>query len=312
MSKPTPEQFGYYNAISFDEESGWMIEEGEERYYEALKQYEEQTTKKKISMKFCVIPTLSNPELMREGEMIFVLAQHYLRNEKYRNYVKQLKSEGFWIILDNGAGDYETVTPQILLEATLDLMPNEIIPLDTIFDAETTLGDLNKFIEMMEEAEIIDKVDIFAVPQGKTKEDWLFCYKQMLANPNVKTIGFSKIGVPYAFGMHKDDQGIMEGRHACYDELMAADLIQKPIHCLGAGDPREFLKYKNNPLMRSTDSCFSVWAGMCGVLWDEGNFVRHKTPKDYFLQKIDEGEIEYAKRNIAFLRTIVTNTIDNE
>jgi len=263
-------------------------------------------------MKFCVIPPLSNPELMREGEMIFVLAQHYLRNEKYRNYVKQLKTEGIWTILDNGMGDYETVTPQELLEAAKDLMPNEIIPLDTIFDAETTLGDLNKFIEMMEEADLLDKVDIFAVPQGTTKEDWLFCYKQMLANPHVKTIGFSKIGVPHAWGMAGEDQGIMEGRHACYDELMEAGLIQKPIHCLGAGDPREFLKYKNNPLMRSTDSCFSVWAGMCGVSWEDGDFRRIKTPKNYFHQSLSEADIYFAKRNIEFLRGIVKNTIEDE
>lgn len=263
-------------------------------------------------MKFCVIPPLSNPELMREGEMVFVLVQHYLRNEKYRNYVKQLKAEGMWIIADNGMGDYETVTLQELLEATKDLMPNEIIPLDTLFDTEATLSDLNKFIEMMEEADLLDKVDIFAVAQGATKEDWLYCYKQMLANPNVKTIGLSKIGVPYAWGMAGEDQGIMEGRHACYDELMEAGLIQKPIHCLGAGDPREFLKYKNNPLMRSTDSCFSVWAGMSDISWKDGDFTRIKTPKDYFHRTVGLAQEAIALSNIEFLRQIVTNTIENE
>ena len=252
-------------------------------------------------MKFCVIPPLSAPDLMREGDMIFVLAQHYLKDKSYRSYVKELKSEGFFIILDNGMGDYETVSPVELLEATKDLMPNEIIPLDTIYDADVTLSDLAKFIYMMKEEDLVDKVNVFAVPQGATKEDWLFCYKKMLSNPLVKTIGLSKIGVPYAWGLEVNDQNVMEGRHACYDELMKQNLISKPIHCLGAGDPREFLKYATNPMMRSTDSCFSVWAGMNDISWRDGNFERVKTPRDYFQLDVSVESRETILSNISFL-----------
>ena len=36
-TKPTPEQFGWHNQNGFDDEpSGWMYEEGEERYFAAL------------------------------------------------------------------------------------------------------------------------------------------------------------------------------------------------------------------------------------------------------------------------------------
>lgn len=41
IKKPTPEMYGYQNSNSFDEESGWMFEGGEEAYYEALKKWEE-------------------------------------------------------------------------------------------------------------------------------------------------------------------------------------------------------------------------------------------------------------------------------
>lgn len=43
--KPIPEDYGYYNATSFEEESGWMIEGGEEAYYEALSEWEKQNEK---------------------------------------------------------------------------------------------------------------------------------------------------------------------------------------------------------------------------------------------------------------------------
>ena len=42
LEKPTMEKYGWQNSTSFDEESGWMYEGGEDAYYEALKQWEAQ------------------------------------------------------------------------------------------------------------------------------------------------------------------------------------------------------------------------------------------------------------------------------
>ncbi|MFP7656104.1 hypothetical protein [Chryseobacterium proteolyticum] len=38
---PKMEDYGYYFARSYEEESGWMYDEGEEKYYEAVRQWEE-------------------------------------------------------------------------------------------------------------------------------------------------------------------------------------------------------------------------------------------------------------------------------
>lgn len=44
--KPTPEKYGWHNRTSFDEpEGGWQIEGGEEAYYEALKEWENEQKK---------------------------------------------------------------------------------------------------------------------------------------------------------------------------------------------------------------------------------------------------------------------------
>lgn len=45
VEKPTMEKYGWYTANSQEEESGWMYEEGEEKYYEALREYEEAESK---------------------------------------------------------------------------------------------------------------------------------------------------------------------------------------------------------------------------------------------------------------------------
>lgn len=41
MEEPKPEQFGYQEAQGFDGESGWMLEGGEEAYYQALEKWNE-------------------------------------------------------------------------------------------------------------------------------------------------------------------------------------------------------------------------------------------------------------------------------
>ena len=40
--KPTPEQFGWVSSCSFDEQSGWQYEGGEEAFIFAMKKYEEE------------------------------------------------------------------------------------------------------------------------------------------------------------------------------------------------------------------------------------------------------------------------------
>lgn len=257
-------------------------------------------------MQFYVIPPLSRLDLMEQGDRIFVLAQLWKQSEEYRQQIKAYKAEGKWITLDNGAGDFNTTTTQEELIAIVeDLMPNEVIPLDVLYERESTLYNLRVFITMLEQKDLLDKVEIFAVPQGKDKREWKMCYEEMLENPYVKTIGFSKITVPSVFETGADDQGIMEGRHLCYDELKSEGLLLKPIHCLGAGDPREFVKYIGDPIMRSTDSCFSVWAAMNGISWEEGNFERIKTPHDYFDRSVSEEAVEVALSNINFLKKVL-------
>jgi len=40
LEKPTEEKYGWYSSTSFEEESGWLYQGGEDAYYEALKKWE--------------------------------------------------------------------------------------------------------------------------------------------------------------------------------------------------------------------------------------------------------------------------------
>ena len=165
-------------------------------------------------MEFYIIPPSSNLDLIRLGQRAFCLTQLYVKNEEYRKYFQQLKSEGWWITMDSGIGDHNPVTQDVLFEAMKDLMPSEVIPVDTLFNKYETLQNLDDFIKRLIQESLLDKVEIFACPQGQTKEEWLECYTEMLSNPHVKTIGMSKLAIPYTWnGNASNDQGITEARH---------------------------------------------------------------------------------------------------
>lgn len=245
---------------------------------------------------------------MNEGNRYFCLSQLYLKHPKYREFFKQKVKDGYWVTLDNGAGDHNIVTAKDLIHIMVDLHPSEIIPPDYLFDGISTIRALEEFIHNDNRSCMAGKkIEILACPQGKTEADWLFTYKYFLYHPEVNTIGFSKIAVPFAFFNASGDTMIKEARNYAYQTLKAKGLIQKPIHLLGMGDPREMELYLKDPLMRSTDSCNTIWSAMNGICFADGNFDRVPTPKDYFDREVEPFAEIYARENISWFKTLVNS-----
>ena len=256
-------------------------------------------------MDFYVIPPLSSLELMNEGDRYFCLSQLYLRSEEYRNFFKQKVAEGAWVTLDNGAGDHETVTRGQVLDIARELQPSELIPLDILFDGEATLENLKWTIEQMDNDPLLKDIEIFACPQGKNLGEWALAYGSMIDNPRVTTIGMSKLAIPFVMsGSKGGDVNIATDRNKLYTMLKRNGLVTKPLHFLGAGEPWEFKMYKDDPLVRSTDSCFSVWGGMNGELFDNANYERIPTPKNYFDLDILGISIPAIMSNIEHMRNV--------
>lgn len=253
-------------------------------------------------MDFYVIPPLAHLELMHQGNRYFCLAQLYKKSPEYREFFRQVRRDGGWITLDNGAGDHDIVTLQDLFNIVMDLHPSEVIPPDYLFDASKTLAVLTEFLCIYYASGEYPNTQLFACPQGATKEEWLTCYKTMLQIPQVNTIGFSKIAIPYAFLGKTGDIGIAEARNLAYDTLKSLDLLQKPIHCLGMGSPKEFDHYKGDSLIRSTDSCNTVWSAMNDISFSRNEFDRIPTPKDYFDRTISKDQLVVAQSNIDWFK----------
>ena len=255
-------------------------------------------------MKCYIIPPINHLSLTHKGDSYYVLAHLYLRNVNYRMFFKKRVKEGKFVTLDNSAAERSLVTEDKLIEIVKDLMPNEVIAPDVLFDKQTTLDNLDRFISRMASEDLLNKVEIFACPQGNTREEWLECYREMLCNKYVKVIGLSKIAVPYCwYNQSKDDKNIAEARQICVKYLDIHGLIMKPLHCLGQGSYAEF-NYKN-PLIRSTDSCYQVYAAINGIEYGVGEFKRIPTTNAYFDTIMTKKQIKLAKKNIKFFKRIL-------
>jgi hypothetical protein len=241
---------------------------------------------------------------MKLGDRIFVLAHLWVQSERYRECIYNLIEEDLerWITLDNSAAERALVTEDVLIQVIKDLAPSEVIAPDVLFDKDATIANAIKFRDRMEDEGLLDTTDIFFCPQGKTKEDWLEAYEWGLKQDWIHTIGFSKIAIPQAWLPDwKDDQGIKEARHMAYDYLLERNMLLKPIHCLGQGDPTEFAYY-NHPAMRSTDSVFPVLAAAHGQDFNVDHTTRIPTPHN-FLETYDMSNVDMdlVKRNVEFL-----------
>ena len=259
-------------------------------------------------MKVFVTPPLNHLELSELGDNNFyVLAQLYKKYPEYREYTKKAKEQGRFLILDNGAGDEgEIIQKEELFELTQEILPNEVIPTDELYDSTKTMMNLVWFISKMRETKMVG-VDIFACPQAKTISEYKLAFFAMAQMKEVRTIGLSKKAIPYVYGVKEKDCDIDLTRITMvYDLCKSHSYIrftEKNLHCLGMGDCREFLMYKGFPNIRSTDSCYPIFAAINDVDIEEEPFVnRIPTPKDYFRIDMTVDQIELAKKNIAFLK----------
>lgn len=263
-------------------------------------------------MKFFVLPPISNLELMYEGTAgYFVLAHLYQTSQTYREFVDNIrvKDPDAFILLDNGAAEQSLVTEDVLLNLVEQIKPTEVIAPDVLNNYSDTMSNALSFIVKMKEREYDEFTNVFYCPQGDNMAEWMNGYMFALNNENISTIGLSKIALPHCmFGASKD-QRIAESRSRVVEGLAKLDLLKKPLHLLGAETPLEFANEAyTHPMVRSTDSCFSVWSAMNGQDWDikePSDLKRIPTPHDYFERTMTEEQIELALSNIKELENII-------
>jgi len=158
------------------------------------------------------------------GDYLFGIATWARDFPDYSHFLLS-HSENCSLYLDNGAFE-EGKSMDVLEYLTIieSLMPDYVVAPDVIKDSAKTIQMSKLFF--LEADQLPDTIKVMVVPQGKTVEEWVYCFHVMVRKFRHK---FDMVGIPRCMYPHR----LTLVRHV----LRFAR--GKKIHLLGCGEPSE-------------------------------------------------------------------------
>ena len=169
------------------------------------------------------------------SEYHLILAHLVLQNDYYREFYRERSEAGDFIILDNGAFEFQTsISAQELFAAARFVQPSVIVLPDVLRDAEATYEatkDALRFWNgLRPELHFQNEPSFMVVPQGKDLEEWFACWKKLrFVGPYINIIGLFE---ELADWHDRGRVGVIEEahrRHMCRQESTGS----KQFHLLG-------------------------------------------------------------------------------
>jgi len=239
-----------------------------------------------MSIKVCIISPASHLEQFSSlGDCEMSLSHLVVQDagfhhsdyvkQNYVKYYKQKAAEGKWVILDNSAyeiGRLESnnatgrgLGPDIVLKAAEIIKPSIVIAQDVLCDRDATLESTKDFIKYVKQKGLLGNFKLMGVAQGKTEDQWLKSYHDMMNLKEIDQIGFSKIAVPLSFGANQSSDGCVSMARIRCTRLVEAIYgnLAKDAHLLGGDNwlPWELNQQKVHKWIFSNDSSAAVWYG---------------------------------------------------
>ena len=207
----------------------------------------------------------------------FLIGLIAIRDQRYRDFFKENRNSGRYRIVDSGIFEdpQNPPTNTRLLNISLDLGADEVVPTDWINDCEATLRSMEEFLALSDTFPF----KIQGVVQGKSLKEWMECLIEYNENPRVDVIGLTYFEVPdelKQIGLqHYGVPDIAEAARVHLLHLIHAGVwcdasgeyyldkpLSKPIHLLGCRHCKALPYYRNYPLVRSIDTSFAVQLGV--------------------------------------------------
>jgi hypothetical protein len=244
-------------------------------------------------------------DLSARGTIDMGLAHLVLASNAYASYLRARADAGGTVILDNSAYELEAHTGQGMpagpvLHAADRISATVVICQDVLYDGPATVAATQRFLTQAAGL----PYQLMAVPQGRTRAEWLDCYRALADLPGIHRIGLSKLSVPRCF--HAE---VAPARLACVDALLPIG-VDKPLHLLG-GDrslPWELAQHRrrgNDRFITGNDSSFAFWYAATGIPVD-GTTGRapHEPPNkpDLETTTLDAAPLQMAAGNVHLLR----------
>ncbi|MEV6525035.1 hypothetical protein AB0M43_24065 [Longispora sp. NPDC051575] len=252
-----------------------------------------------------IAPIPHQRALSARGPIQMALTHLVLESEPYADYFAERSAAGVRVILDNSAFELEETTGQGLaaehvLAAAERIDATVIISHDVLYDGPATVASTTAFLREVAGREF----EVMAVPQGRSRKEWLACYRALCDLEGVHSIGLSKLSVPASFGAPN-----AEARLECVGLLLQQD-PWLPMHLLGgdrslAWELREHRKRGHSEVVKSNDSSAAFWYAACDLPIDPitGRAERDTPTKPDLYSPIGDDRLAVAVAHVAVLRT---------
>lgn len=200
-----------------------------------------------------------------------VLTHYYKEYPVYKDFYKRRRSEGDFIIQDNGAAELKkSLQVHDLIEVAKDLQPNVIVAPDVIYSKNDTLNLTEAFLRDYASGLHELGIEVMGVPQGQTPEEWLECYTVFNNDSRIDWLGISMFHNP-TFG---DRDSILK---------TIAPTVSRPCHLLGLwNNPLDLLEERKYDFVKSVDTAKPIEFGLEGLLLDDWAGHRHVDDDWYF------------------------------
>ncbi|MET7712625.1 hypothetical protein [Streptomyces sp. NPDC005407] len=247
------------------------------------------------------------------GSIDMALTHLVLDHPAYAEHFRSRSRAGVQVILDNSAYELEESTgagmsASPVLHAAERIGAHVVVCQDVLFDGPATVSATQQFLkEAHKHSEGEAPYKFMAVPQGRTRQEWMSCYEQIVALQEIDVIGLSKLSVARSF-----EAPVAEARLECMAALLARD-APKPFHLLG-GDrslPWELARHQRmghdeaeNGGVRSNDSSFAFWYAAMDISVDSGGRARREAESkpDLVAGTLTDERLKHALVNVARLR----------
>lgn len=260
-------------------------------------------------MKASILPPIPHLDLA-EGRPYHLTLVHLTGDPRYVEFYRNEREKGSYIILDNGAHEFQSGEgPNYLLKKAWEMNANEIVCPDFLFDADQTVSLAEKSLpvfagEMGIQTKYFtgarsQRFKIMLVPQGKNYFSWRRCLHHL-----IELYKENRFILPAVIGVSKDYEMFDGGLHRLIsnDVLPLARELALEVHLLGWGRDMGALPLISRDYgswIRSVDSAKPIVFATAGIeitdLFEVP--VYPKRPEGYFDRSLSPGEILLARRN---------------
>jgi hypothetical protein len=250
-------------------------------------------------------------DLSTSGSIDMALTHLVLTNPAHAAYFAARSHSGVRVVLDNSAYELEEstgqgMTAETVMRAAHLIQPAVVICRDMLYDGQGTIEYTRQFLAKAAYLAEPHQFAYMAVPQGRTRNEWLDCYARLAELPGVDMIGLSKLSVPRCFAAP-----VAEARLDCLAALTSRDDVPPlPLHLLGGDrsliwELRQHHQRGNDAYITGNDSSFAFWYAAHALPADAhtGRALRQVPDKPNLTDHILESpRLACAQRHIALLR----------